>query len=198
MRHVLLAAASPTELFVTGLVTAIPTSIITVAVSWLAVLRRKVEARVDAQVALQLERDKDRFKDQLQRRRELVMRAMEKEMLERLDEIMGSAYRARNTVRELAVSSTDGDSEADAQLLEQLAAEGSKFRTQIMENRIRLSALSSFDEAHALKDALLAAARAARAGDRDDLVKNAALVELCFQRFDSAINTVILPDPPED
>jgi hypothetical protein len=178
-------AASLEAQLLASLVTAIPASILTVAISWQAILRRKVEARVE----LEFEREKGRFEDRLQRRRELLMRVLETEMLERLDEIMGSAYRARNAARDLAAMGHDDDHRA--QLLEHIATEGRTFQQQIMDNRIRLSALSSFDEAHALKNALLAMVRAQRAGQREGLAESAALVESSFERFDAAINKVL-------
>jgi hypothetical protein len=188
-----LLAASLGEQLLSGLATAIPASILTVVVSWQAILRRKVEARVEAQIAYEYAREKGRFDDELQRRRELVMRVLEKEMLERLDEIMACAYRARNAVRELAT--LDASADGRTQLLEQIAAEGRTFQTQIMENRIRLTALSSFEAAHALKNALLAVVRAERAGDRDELADSAALVESSFGRFDGAIGQVLAATP---
>lgn len=185
-------AVSLGDQLLASLVTAIPASILTVVISWQAILRRKVEARVE----LQFEREKGRFEDRLQRRRELVMRVLEEEMIQRLDEIMGSAYRARNAVRELAAIGLDD--ERRTRLLEGIASEGRTFQRQIMENRIRLSALSSFDEAHALKNALLEVVRAESAGQRDGLAGSAALVESSFERFDAAINKVLAPEPATD
>ena len=191
MNAIPVAASLSTQLLA-SLVTAIPASILTVAVSWQAILRRKVEARVE----LEFEREKGRFQDQLQRRRELVMRVLEKEMIERMDEIMGSAYRARNAVRDLAAMRHDDDDRA--QLVETIATEGRTFQHQIMDNRIRLSALSSFDEAHTLKNALLETIRAERGGQRDGLAESAALVESSFERFDAAIKKVLAAEADPD
>ena len=197
MSSLLLAAErSVGDQILVSLVTAVSASVLTVAVSWLAILRRKVERRVDAQVDFELAQKKGRFDNRLLRQRELVMRILEKEMLEPFEEMMGSAYRARNAVRDLATLTPTSDERPE--LVQQLSTAGGAFQRQIMDNRIKLNAVSAFDEAHALKNSLLTVLRAERAGRHDDLTASAALVESSFQRFDGAIKEVLSAESAEE
>lgn len=196
MNHFLIAAESSVgSQMLASLIVAVPASVLTVVVSWMAILRTRVERRVEAQIAAEFQREQGRFEDRLQRRRDLVMRVLEKEMLEPLEQIMASAYRGRNAVRDLAALPPSADERAD--IAKQLAGEGRAFQAAIMENRIKLNALSAFHEAHELKNSLLAVVRAVQTDRHEDLATGAVLVESSFQRFDHALNEVLAPDAEE-
>lgn len=196
MNYLLIAAESSVgSQMLASLIVAVPASILTVVVSWLAILRTRVERRVEAQIASEFQREQGLFEDRLQRRRDLMMRVLEKEMLEPLEQIMASAYRARNAVRDLAAFPSSSDERAD--IAQRLATEGKTFQKAIMENRIKLNALSAFNDAHALKNSLLAVVRAERTDRHEDLATGAALVESSFQRFDHALNEVLSADAAE-